>query len=230
MPIQLVLFAGPSHRDTVSRKIPVTLSWPHMNLSYIFLFLTHFIVTLAFTSRGKSGGRKNLVVTLNFKWTQLTAKSEFQMTTTEHGFHLKSGFRKIFWPPDIDLVFFQDSQKYCVHQKFLYTEVQWMLGNFLTLWTVHQCQNIGGGGSCEEWFTLSLTLSLSLCCSVWQMMSWVGAGVKSVWHNGTFGATLQSDSQTAWEGAWSCLLEQIRQINLVFATRVSLLFPQQPEF
>ena len=45
--------------------------------------------------RGKSGGRRNLVVTLNVQWTSFTAKSGFQMTTTKHGFSVKSGFRKI---------------------------------------------------------------------------------------------------------------------------------------
>ena len=45
--------------------------------------------------REKFVGRRNLMVTLNFHLTSFTAKSEFQMTTTEQGFHLKSGFRKI---------------------------------------------------------------------------------------------------------------------------------------
>ena len=78
--------------------------------------------------RGKSGGRRNLGITLNVQWTQFTAKSEFQMTTTEHGFHLKSGFRKIVWPPNMVSVLFLDSQKYCVHRIFLYTCQEWSLG------------------------------------------------------------------------------------------------------
>ena len=79
-----------------------------------------FTTTCNGETRGKSGGRRNLVVTLNVQWTSFTAKSEFQMTTSEHGFHLKSGFRKIVWPPNMVSVLFVDSQKYCVHWTFLY--------------------------------------------------------------------------------------------------------------
>ena len=35
------------------------------------------------------------------QWTLFKAKSEFQMMTTKHGFSLKSGFRKIWWPQNM---------------------------------------------------------------------------------------------------------------------------------
>ena len=72
-------------------------------------------------SRGKSGVRRNLVVALNIQWTSFPVTSEFQMTTREHGFSLKSGFWKIRWPQIMVLVFNLVSRKYCVHQTFLYT-------------------------------------------------------------------------------------------------------------
>ena len=42
-----------------------------------------------------AGVSRNLVVARNVQWTSFTAKSEFQMMTTKHGFSLKSG--KIWW-------------------------------------------------------------------------------------------------------------------------------------
>ena len=45
------------------------------------------------------------------------------MTTTEHGFHLKSEFRKTVWPPNMVSVLFLDSRKYCVHWTFLYVKM-----------------------------------------------------------------------------------------------------------
>ena len=45
--------------------------------------------------REKSCVHRDLVVALNVQRTSITAKSEFQMTTTDHGFSLKSGFKKI---------------------------------------------------------------------------------------------------------------------------------------
>ena len=46
--------------------------------------------------------------------------------TTDDGFSLKSGFRKISWQQTMVLVLNQVSQKYHVHQTFLYSEVQWV--------------------------------------------------------------------------------------------------------
>ena len=59
---------------------------------------------------GKSVGFINLVIVLNFQWTSFTAKSEFQITATEHCFHLKSRLRKTLWPPNMVSVLFLDSQ------------------------------------------------------------------------------------------------------------------------
>ena len=42
------------------------------------------------------------------------------MMTTEHDFSLKSWFKKILWPQKMVLVLNLDSQKYCLHQTFLY--------------------------------------------------------------------------------------------------------------
>ena len=74
--------------------------------------------------RGKSGVRGNLVVAVNVQWTKFTAKSEFQMMTTKHGFILKSEFKKIWWPLNMVSVLNLDSQKYSLHQTFL-CQKQW---------------------------------------------------------------------------------------------------------
>ena len=57
-------------------------------------FFYRMIYTGEFFCRGQSGVRRNLVVALNVRRTSFTAKSEFQMMTTERGFSLKSGFKK----------------------------------------------------------------------------------------------------------------------------------------
>ena len=60
-------------------------------LLHIYLYGTVYYTRWANTcvprtvyNRGKSGVRRNLVVALNVQWTSFTAKSEFQMMTTEH--------------------------------------------------------------------------------------------------------------------------------------------------
>ena len=50
-------------------------------------------------------------------------KSVFQIVYTEDGFHIKSGFKKIPWPQNMVLVFNLVSQKYYLHQRFLYTNI-----------------------------------------------------------------------------------------------------------
>ena len=80
----------------------------------------HDMFWISKTYRGKSGVRINLVKALNVQWTSFTAKSEFQMMTTDDGFHLKSGFKKIWWPQEMVLVLILVSRKYCVHQRNLY--------------------------------------------------------------------------------------------------------------
>ena len=64
-----------------------------------------------FWNRGKSGVGRNLVAAQNFQWTSFTAKSGFQMITTEHVFSLKSGFKKIWSPLNMVSVLNLDSQK-----------------------------------------------------------------------------------------------------------------------
>ena len=60
---------------------------------------------------GKTGVHHILVVAQNFQWTSFTAKSGFQMMTTEHGFSLKSGFTKIWCTPVFPLhVYLESSQ------------------------------------------------------------------------------------------------------------------------
>ena len=50
--------------------------------------------------------------------------SKFQMMTTGNGFHLKSGFKKIWWPPDIVLVLIMWSQKMVYTSFFLLIKSQ----------------------------------------------------------------------------------------------------------
>ena len=90
----------------------------HMSLSFSLSLLIGyrlFTVWKITFIRQKSGVHRNLVVALNVQWTSFTAISEFQMTTTEHGFSLKSGFKKIWWPRNMVLVLNLDSRRYCLH-------------------------------------------------------------------------------------------------------------------
>jgi hypothetical protein len=52
----------------------------------------------------KGGLEENLVKALNSQKTSFTDESEFQIRRTRDGFHLKSGFRKIWWPQEMVLV------------------------------------------------------------------------------------------------------------------------------
>ena len=53
--------------------------------------------------RGKSGDCRNLVYELNIQGTSFTAKSEFQVMNTDHGFWLKSGLKKIVFTQNMGL-------------------------------------------------------------------------------------------------------------------------------